>query len=156
LNVDPFFAEYLRLLETVHREFASALSGLPDEAVNWSPAEGANSLAVLAVHTAGAERFWIGDIAMGEPQPRDRDSEFRTKGVSAEQATHRLQSALQYTQTAVERLTMNDLSATRTSPRDGRQVTVAWALLHALEHTAMHAGHAQLTRQLWEAKSSRS
>jgi hypothetical protein len=27
---------------------------------------------------------------------------------------------------------------------------IAWSLLHALEHTALHLGHMQLTRQLWE------
>jgi hypothetical protein len=27
---------------------------------------------------------------------------------------------------------------------------VAWALLHALEHTTLHLGQIQLTRQLWE------
>ncbi len=38
----------------------------------------------------------------------------------------------------------------RTDPRDGREYTVAWALFHALEHTALHLGQMQLTRQLWE------
>jgi len=27
---------------------------------------------------------------------------------------------------------------------------VAWALLHALDHTAQHLGHMQITRQLWD------
>ena len=29
---------------------------------------------------------------------------------------------------------------------------VAWALLHALEHTAIHLGHMQIMRQLWEQR----
>jgi uncharacterized damage-inducible protein DinB len=155
VSIQPFFADYLRILETMHDEFAKAVEGLSEEVVNWSPAEGMNSLAVLAVHTAGAERFWIGDIAMNDPLPRDRSGEFLTKGLSAEQAIARLQTSLSYAQAALERLTEADLSVTRTSPRDGRQVTVAWALLHALEHTSTHAGHAQLTRQLWEAQAAR-
>lgn len=154
--MEPFFAEYLRLLETMHRELARSIDGLPDEAINWSVGEGMNSLAVLAVHCAGAERFWIGDIAMNEPMPRDRPGEFLTTGISAAEALERLQNSRIYTEAALERLTVSDLAATRTSPRDGREVTVAWALLHALEHTAMHAGHAQLTRQLWEAQAARS
>jgi hypothetical protein len=151
--VEPFFAEYLKILETLHSEIVQALDGLPPEAVNWAPLEGANSFAVLAVHTAGAERYWIGDVAMREPSDRDRDAEFRTTGITAEAALGPLQSSLLYAQNAVPRLTLADLNAARTAPRDGRQVAVAWALLHALEHTAMHAGHAQLTRQLWEAQN---
>jgi uncharacterized damage-inducible protein DinB len=151
----PFFVDYLRLLEAMHREFEQALGGLSEDAINWVPAEGTNSLAVLAVHSAGAERFWIGDIALQEPLHRDRPGEFLTSGLNAEQALERLGASLAYAHAALERLALDDLSAIRTSPRDGRQVTVAWALLHALEHTAMHAGHAQLTRQLWEAQSAK-
>jgi ankyrin repeat protein len=31
---------------------------------------------------------------------------------------------------------------------------VAWCLAHALEHTALHLGHMQITRQLWEQRGS--
>lgn len=31
--------------------------------------------------------------------------------------------------------------------------TVAWRLAHALEHTALHLGHMEITRQLWEQNS---
>ncbi len=153
--MQPFLVDYLKILETLHREFAQALDGLSVEAVNWSPGEECNSLAVLAVHTAGAERFWIGDVVLNEPLQRDRPGEFVGRGLSAQQALGRLDAALVYAQTALDRLHMADLAATRISPRDGKEVTVAYALLHALEHTAMHAGHAQLTRQLWEAETSR-
>jgi len=27
---------------------------------------------------------------------------------------------------------------------------VAWALAHALEHTALHLGHIQIGRELWQ------
>jgi hypothetical protein len=45
------------------------------------------------------------------------------------------------------------LETERTHPRHGNQVSVAWALLHALEHAATHVGHIQLTVQLWHQKS---
>jgi uncharacterized damage-inducible protein DinB len=153
--MQPFFAEYLRILETMHGEFAKAVEGLSEEALDWSSDERVNSLAVLAVHTAGAERFWIGSVAMNEPLERDRPGKFLTKGLSSEEILDCLQHPLSYARAALERLGLEDLSAARTSPRDGRQVTVAWALLHALEHTSVHVGHAQLTRQLWEAQAAR-
>jgi hypothetical protein len=34
-------------------------------------------------------------------------------------------------------------------------MTVAWAVLHAVDHTALHLGHIQITRQLWEQRQSR-
>ena len=148
--MELFFAEYLKVLETLHNEFVQALDGLAKDGVNWAPVGDANSLAVLAVHTAGAQRYWIGDVALGEPSDRDREAEFKAADLTAEAALGPLQSALLYAQTALPRLTLADLEAKRVSPRDGREVTVSWALLHALEHTAMHAGHAQLTRQLWQ------
>ena len=33
-------------------------------------------------------------------------------------------------------------------------VTRRYALLHSLEHTALHVGHLQITRQLWEARGA--
>lgn len=152
--METFFSEYLKILETMHDEFTRALDGLTEEGLNWTPGEGMNSLAVLAVHSAGAERFWIGDVALSEPRSRDRSSEFQTQLMSGEAARARLDAALQYARSAAERLTVADLAAVRTHPRNGREITVSWALLHALEHTAMHAGHAQLTRQLWDAHAA--
>ena len=62
----------------------------------------------------------------------------------------RLADASVYAQNTLTRLTLGDLEQERVSPRDGRMFSVAWALLHALEHTAIHLGHIQITRQLWE------
>lgn len=36
----------------------------------------------------------------------------------------------------------------------GETVTGRWAVLHALEHTALHLGHLQLTAQLWRAPAA--
>ena len=72
--MEQFFAEYLKILETLHNEIAEALDGLPEEAANWSPAGDSNSLVVLAIQAAGAERYWIGDVAADGrafgPRPR--------------------------------------------------------------------------------------
>jgi hypothetical protein len=62
----------------------------------------------------------------------------------------RLGDNLEYARNALNNFTIQDLEVTRVSARDGRTFTVAWALLHALEHTTLHLGQIQLTRQLWE------
>jgi len=111
-----------------------------------------NSLGVLVVHVAGAERYWIGDVVAHEPSGRDRAGEFRAQGLGAEALQQRLMDSLAYIRGLLEGLTLQDLADVRASPRDGRPFTVGWALAHTLEHTAVHTGHIGLTRQLWEQR----
>ena len=61
-----------------------------------------------------------------------------------------LEQGIEYARNVLETFTVQELETTRVSARDGRTFTVAWALLHALEHTTLHLGQIQLTRQLWE------
>jgi hypothetical protein len=70
--------------------------------------------------------------------------------VSGEILTQRLGENEAYLQHVLETLTLQDLETKRISPRNGREVTVGWALGHALKHTALHVGHLQIMRQLWE------
>ncbi|HEY3473576.1 MAG TPA: DinB family protein, partial [Anaerolineales bacterium] len=66
----------------------------------------------------------------------------------------RLADSLEYARNALNKFTAQDLETKRVSARDGRSFTVAWALLHALEHTTLHLGQIQMTRQLWEQSQS--
>lgn len=146
------FAAYLERLEALHNDLNRAIADLPVDALNWSPGLEMNSLAVLAAHTAGAERYWIGDVVAGDDSQRNRAAEFRTQAASAAALIDRLDAALAHSRSVLERLTLADLDQQRLASRDGREVTVAWALAHALEHTATHLGHMQLMRQLWEQR----
>lgn len=146
----PIVAAVFERLATLHADLERALDGLPPEALDWTPGPGFNSLAVLITHSTGAERYWIGDVAAGRPSERDREAEFRTQAVSASALRARLAETLAFCGTTLAELSEGQLAETRTSPRDGRTFSVAWCLAHALEHTAVHTGHAQLMRQLWE------
>jgi uncharacterized damage-inducible protein DinB len=140
-------------LAALHAEIEQALDGLPPEALDWSPGPDMNSLAVLVVHTTGAERYWIGDVAAGVPSGRDRDAEFRTQGVDAAQLRARLAETLDLSRRFLEGLSVEQLEEARVSPRSTRTFTVAWCLAHALEHTGQHAGQIQMTRQLWDQRA---
>lgn len=111
-----------------------------------------NTINVLVAHLTGAERYWIGDVALDEPSGRFRDSEFQVSGMNQEGLSAKINVATAYARSAVAKLSLEDLAAVRTSPRDGRTFTAGWALLHALEHSALHLGHIQITRQLWEGQ----
>lgn len=148
-----YYQEYLERLQDLHTGIQKVLAELPDEALDWIPAEGMNSLSVLVVHLTGAERYWIGDVVMGDPSDRNRAAEFQTSGLDRVRLNQRLEEVFDYAKTSLEDLDLADLERESVSPRDGKRFSAAWALLHALEHTAIHLGHIQLTRQLWSGKS---
>ena len=148
--MQTFFTDYMNLLQDCHNGILQAIEGLPSEALDWVPGEDMNSISVLVFHTTGSVRFWIGDIAAQDPSNRDRDAEFRVRDVGVDILEKRLADNLEYAQTALETMSLQDLERTRVRPSDGREFTVAWALLHGLEHATSHLGQIQITCQLWE------
>ncbi len=150
---------YLSVLKDLRDQVKKSLEGLPVQALDWRPTEGegelaTNSLTVLATHLAGSESFWIKEMVGGQPIHRNRDSEFVTKGTSSSQLRARLEAAAKDTENILPSLTSAQLDETR-QHRD-RRVTVRWAIVHVIEHTATHLGHIQLTRQLWMAQSGKN
>jgi len=154
--MQTFFTDYMNLLQDCHNGILQAIEGLPSEALDWIPGPDMNSITVLVFHLTGAARFWIGDIATQEPSNRDRAAEFRVQGAGMDVLKKRLSDNLEYARSVLDKLSLQDLEATRVRHSDGREFTVAWALLHALEHATSHLGQIQITRQLWEQMESNS
>ena len=149
----PIFATYYERLTALHADIEQALADLPPAALDWTPAPETNSIAVLATHIAGSERFWIGERAGGVPANRDRASEFRAHSQDAAALRAVLAASLAQAQTVLAALDPIDLTRSAGSHRD-RPIDVAWALWHALEHVALHVGHIQLTRSWWLAHNN--
>ena len=153
----PFFEDYLQRLRDLHIDALNALDGLSPEALDWTPldqpTDDMNSINVLVTHFCGAERYWIGDIALGEPSDRVRAAEFQASNLDAKTLAERIETATDYAEYALAKLSQDDLPVERTRLRDGRLVSMGWALLHALEHTAVHVGHIQITRQLLDQRA---
>ena len=148
--------ELLDRFELLHVEMTRAIEGLPQGALDWAPGPDINSICVLAVHTAASQRYWVGDVVGQDSSGRNREAEFVTQGLDGQELNRRLEAALEHTRGVLGRLTAQELTAVYTSPRDGRQFTAAWAIAHALEHTAIHVGHVQITRQWWEQRQAGS
>lgn len=144
------FAALLDRFDELHRAIKETLEIMPAEALDWSPGPEMNSLAVLVMHLTGAERYWVGDMVRSDPSFRDREAEFRAKGLTAEALRKRITDLEAYEHRTFETLGLAELEEERISPRDGQKYTVAWALSHALEHTAIHLGHIQMLVQLWQ------
>lgn len=149
-----YFVEYLQALRSQHAALKQTLLDAPAAALDWSPTPDANSLTVLVVHVAGAQRYLLGDLLERRPSQRNRDSEFSTHQVDAASLIALLDAAMAEATAFIEPLTLDDLAQERYSARHDRNFTVAWLLNHALEHAAQHVGHAQLTRQLWDQQES--
>jgi hypothetical protein len=149
-TVIPFAADYLDRLQANVDDLLATIAGLPQAALDWQPGLEENSLAVLLAHSAGATRYWIGDVVGQDPSQRDRPAEFDTTGVPAADLEQRWQAVLAHSHDVLAALTPEMLAEERLSPRDGKEYRVGWCLLHALEHVALHLGHAQMTRQAWD------
>ena len=145
-------ANYLQRIEDLRGQMADLVAGLPAEALNWKPIEGdgelgANSLASLAAHSTGAERFWIAEVVGGRPANRNRAAEFSQEATSPAQIIQWLDETARQTKDVFASLSDADMESTRQI--ETRILPVRWCLLHVVDHTALHLGHMQLTRQLW-------
>jgi uncharacterized damage-inducible protein DinB len=155
--MDPELEHYAQAFERMHTEAAAAVAGLTAAGLNWRPLAGdesTNSLAVTLTHLAGSERYWVGEVAGERPAHRDREAEFRASATSGADLQALLDEAAKVIRETLSSLPPEKLGETVTVPgRDGgRTVSKRWAVVHALEHVAVHVGHMQLTRQLWEAQ----
>ena len=148
--MERFFTDYFDRLQDLHNQIHVALDALPDTAVNWNPYQEMNSIAILITHSMGAERFWIGDVALGDSSQRIRNQEFINTTQTCASLKTLIQTTENYIQTNIPQITLADLATSKPSPNHNREFTVAWSLLHALEHTAVHVGHIQIMQQLWE------
>ncbi len=148
----PILLAYFKRLEAIHLDYQRALSGLPPDALDWTPGPDMNSITVLATHTAESQRYWIGEVVGGESANRDRDAEFRARGQDSAALIRRMEEVLAHSRAVLERLTLADLEQPRTSPHRDHDFNVAWALDHTLVHVAQHLGHIEVTRQFWEMK----
>ena len=147
-------ASYLERLEDLRGQMSELIANLPAEALNWRPVQGegdhaTNSLAVLASHAAGAEHFWIYEVIGRQPPTRDRAAEFVTAVDGPEPLLRKLAVTGEETSAVMAELAAADLEETRRARE--RSVPVRWAILHVIEHTALHLGHMQITYQLWNS-----
>jgi hypothetical protein len=148
-----FFEALVERFHDLHGEMKRDLEALPPAALDWKPGPEMNSVSVIIVHLTGAERFLVGDVVMQESSNRNRDLEFQAQGMSKEDLIHRLDDTEAYLSNALGQLSLSDLETTRIHPRHGDRVSVAWALLHSLDHAATHLGHINLTVQMWHQRS---
>jgi hypothetical protein len=139
------------LIEAVDALVATT-EGLDGEWLNWRPAAETNSLVVLASHVLGlVEQAILTLLCNRRPTQRNRDAEFAAVGVSSQQFVDRWQALRPEIEAAMEPLTRADLETMRSHPTRG-EMTGYELLSMTLTHVYEHKAHAELTRQLLDAR----
>lgn len=146
-------------LETLIADFQKSLDGIPDDDLTtWKPAaeqDGGGemtTLAALGVHTAAAGTWMIVHQIFGYDFSRERVLEFNATATRAE-IDELFHTMLRRFAELIESDSEVELTAL---PPTIRPSVPDWTrlnwLLHAIDHTALHVGHVEISRQLWLAE----
>jgi hypothetical protein len=153
-STGPTVAAAADLFEPPFAGLRGSIEGLSAEGLAWRPpAKDANPITVLATHAMHSCRWWL-SIALGAQRPhRDRPSEFVAEVGSARELLGQVDALAADCRTLLDPATPFEPEAMRDVP-DDEAVSAAWALVHAIEHLSEHSAVAQLTRQLWDARTA--
>ncbi len=153
------FAAVRRSLHKVVADYLAALDGISDDDLStWKPEAASrgggemNTLSGLSVHTAEAGAWMVCHQVFGQEFDRSRVLDFTATATRAEIDAF-FASFLQRFDDAVATDPDIDLAGPPASIRPALPDwdRAAW-LMHAIDHTAEHLGHAQITRQVWLAE----
>ena len=140
------------VLERIARSVLRELDNLPDDVLNRPvPIPEGNSLFAIATHLIGAGEFWVLALAGGRQLDRDRDAEFRATGTYADLEV-RYSRWVSDVRDVLTHLHPEAWTRTVTPPPQftgslgPESMTLRDCVLHAVEHSALHLGHVQLTR----------
>jgi uncharacterized damage-inducible protein DinB len=143
---------YLERLDFLRMQACEIIRELPEAGLNWQPlAENPqppfNSLAALAAHLAGAEHYWLGEIFGSLPPTRDREAELSAHVSDSSALIHLLEKTGEETHAVFAGFSPANLDENRRV--NNHDVSLRWAILQVIEHSALHLGHMQITYQLY-------
>lgn len=149
LSAAPAFLRHarFRLREDYLIKITAAFSELTDEQVWWRPNEASNSAGNLILHLAGNVRQWIIAGVGGEPNIRDRASEFAERRQPGKgELLEMLTATLNEVDMVLARLenevdaAQSDAPLQRECIPQGFAQTVLDAVFHVVEHFSYHTG----------------
>lgn len=156
---DAILAQFGKLLDQV----LETMQGMPEDALaNWRTSQAHGDISTmygLATHIAGAGEYWTLQAVGGRELNRQRLQEFEARG-SIEAISDRYSVWMTELAELLGRLTDDDLRSIyvrEANPVQGVSaltLSKAAAILHAFDHTALHLGHMQVQRQLWDQEQT--
>lgn len=134
--------------------FLHKLEGLSDEDLRRQPLPSTMSLLGMLKHLAYLERDWfqiifggLGDELNPPWSEEDPDADWRVEsGESIEQLLALYQAQIEESRQIMAASDLDALSSTNFS-YSPKQRSLRWVLLHVIEETARHNGHADLLRE---------
>ena len=141
----------LALFHQLHQQLRDELTGFDDDAINWVPAPGANSIATIVTHLIGSEAETLRSVA-GVECERDRDAEFVGRRLTVGEVIGLLGAADSLATDLAPLVDSKRLDATfplPTLPAEEIRPGLTW-LVGNYGHAREHVGHVQLTKQLWQ------
>ena len=141
-------AEVLKLMLDFQRfEMVRLASGLTEDQGRWRPHYEANSIAELISHLAWVERWWFDGVFAGGPEDLSADQRWPGFVAAGDQPLHGLiasyAKAWQRSDEIWAGASLDDEVETEHGP-----TSLRFIVLHMIEETARHAGHADITRQM--------
>ncbi len=118
------------------------ISGVSEEDAHGRPDGKLLPLVGIVNHLVGVERRWIDGGMLGGPIVRTEEEFFPGPELSVAEVTRAYQHRAEETNRVVRELPLD----TPNSRREG--TTLRWTLLHLINETARHAGHADAVREL--------
>ncbi|HVL33102.1 MAG TPA: DinB family protein [Actinomycetota bacterium] len=146
----------IAFLDYYRETMLATCEGLSDEQLRWKPAATANSLLALTLHLAYVEKWWFAEGFLGEPpeplpawaDPEDRDWEMKPPAdfPFADAVRMYRENAARSNEIVRAAASLDDVGMH--PDHIARGITLRWILVHMVEETARHAGHADITREL--------
>ncbi|MBL1094050.1 MULTISPECIES: DinB family protein [Streptomyces] len=152
----------LAFLEAQRGGLRRAVLGLTDEQANQRPSASELSLAGLVKHVAETEQGWV-ETAQERPHSIERTQETWHLSFQLEDG-ETVAGVLKFWDDVARRTeefvrsvpSLNDtfpLPEAPWFPKDARQ-SMRWLLLHLIEETARHAGHADIIRESLDGRTA--
>ena len=141
----------LALLRYQRDSLVRKVEGVGEEEARRSPVPSGTSLLWLLTHMAGAETRWVLQRFAGAPTPDHEDAVGPGDTVASAVADYRRVCR----QSDAVVTAAPDLDAPCRADVATPPVNLRWVLMHLLEETARHAGHADILRELVDGSTGR-
>lgn len=140
----------LALLQFQRDSVLRKVAGLTEAEVRQSPVASGTTLLWLVKHLGRAECIWVqhrfAGVAMTVPDDRLTDADTLAGVIDGYRATWADVDAI---------VAASSLEDECRNPEDDPGVDLRWILMHLLEETARHAGHADILRELIDGDTGR-
>ena len=142
-----FVQDIIALHQHTHQQLRESIAGLDAATLNWAPGPDTSTIAVIVVHSLGAEAEMLRNL-LGIPTDRVRDEEFVARQHQPEELEALIAEAEADWRDLAPRLGEVELRRAIPRPNKPEPQTGLYWLVRNHGHMREHLGQLWLTRQL--------